>query len=127
MEEVELDIKEVKYIYNNRGEYWFSEKNDPSKRFSLAEKTIGDKGKFLKANTMVELVEFNGKIVSVRPPIKVELKVTEAPPGIRGDTAQGGQKQVTLETGAVINAPLFVDVGDTIRVNTESGEYVERV
>ena len=76
---------------------------------------------------IIELVLYNDKIVSVKLPIKVELKVTEAPPGIKGDTAQGGVKSVVLETGAVINAPLFVNEGDIVRVNTETGEYVERV
>ena len=126
-EEVELEKKEAKYLYSNKGQWWFCEPNDPSKRFELAEEIIGRGAKFLKSNMIIELVLYNNKIVSVKLPIKVELKVTEAPPGIKGDTAQGGVKSVVLETGAVINAPLFVNEGDIVRVNTETGEYVERV
>ena len=72
-------------------------------------------------------VTFEGNIVSIKLPIKVELKVVEAPPDVRGNTAQGGSKIVKLETGATITTPMFVKEGDVIRINTESGEYVERV
>lgn len=135
VEEVELETKEIKYLYyrkpglpaGRQGEYWFADSKDSSARFSLKENIIGEKAKFLKPNTTVEQILFQGKIISIRLPIKVELKVTEAPPGIKGDTAQGGQKQITLETGATLNVPLFVKEGDTIRINTESGQYVDRV
>jgi elongation factor P len=76
---------------------------------------------------MVTGVTFEGNIVSIKLPIKVELKVVEAPPDVRGNTAQGGSKIVTLETGATITTPMFVKEGDVIRINTETGEYVERV
>ena len=69
---------------------------------------------------------FDDKLFRVRLPIKVDLKVTEAPPNTRGNTAQGGSKQVTLETGAIINTPLFIEQGEVVRINTETGEYVER-
>ena len=81
----------------------------------------------MKSNTEVTTEWFNGKLIRVKLPIKVELKVTEAPPDIRGNTAQGGSKVVELETGASINVPMFVKQGDVIRINTETGEYVERV
>jgi elongation factor P len=70
---------------------------------------------------------FDEKIIGVRLPIKVELKVTEAAPGFKGNTAQGASKQITLETGATLNVPLFINEGDILRINTETGEYVERV
>ncbi|OHB17954.1 MAG: hypothetical protein A2749_03000 [Parcubacteria group bacterium RIFCSPHIGHO2_01_FULL_45_26] len=127
VEEAELDSRNVKFLYQNKGEYWFCEQGDPSKRFQLDAGIIGDSGKFLKTNTLVDLLEFQGRLLGVKLPIKVELKVIEAPPSIKGNTAQGGSKVVTLETGATINAPLFVNEGDTIRINTETGEYVERV
>jgi elongation factor P len=127
VEEAELDTRSVKFIYQSKGEYWFSEPNDPSKRFKLDSQVIGDSGKFLKANILVDLLEFQGKLLGVKLPIKVELKVTEAPPSIKGNTAQGGSKVVVLETGAEINAPLFVNFGDVVVVNTETGEYVSRV
>src|SRR3989338_6728647 len=125
--EAELDTRTVKFIYQSKGEYWFCEQNDASKRFKLDKEVVGESGKFLKNNALVDLLEFQGKLLGVKLPIKVELKVTEAPPSIKGNTAQGGTKVVTLETGAQINAPLFVNEGDTIRVNTETQEYVERV
>ena len=80
----------------------------------------------MKSNIILEAILFEGNIITVELPIKMEFKVTEAPPAIRGDTAQGGVKQVTIETGAILNAPLFIGEGDTIRVNTETGDYVER-
>lgn len=126
-EEAEILSREVNYLFNNRGEYWFCEKNDPSKRFSLTEDFIGDQGKFMKPNAPVELLSFQDRNIGVKLPIKVELKVKDAPPGIKGNTAQGGTKLVTLETGAAINAPLFINEGDILRINTDTGEYVERV
>ncbi|MBU6390525.1 elongation factor P [Patescibacteria group bacterium] len=126
VEEAEIDSKEIKFLYGNRGEYWFCEPNDPSKRFSLKEEVVGPAGKFLRANTVVSLLTFNERHVGMKLPIKVDLKVVEAPPAVKGDTAKGGTKQVKLETGAYINAPLFINEGEIIRVNTETGEYVER-
>lgn len=127
MEEAEIDSREIKYLYNNKSEYWFCEKNDPSKRFAFKEDYVGPKGAFLKANSLVTLLTWKDKNIGLKLPIKVELKVVEAPPAIKGDTAKGGSKQVKLETGAVINAPLFINEGEIIRVNTETGAYVERV
>jgi elongation factor P len=136
IEEAELIKKEVKYLYNNRGEWWFTDPKDLAKRFKLEPETVGDGGRFLKPNSLVELLIFTdqenseneqGKIIGVKLPIKVELKVIEAPPAGRGDTSKGGVKQIKLETGAVVNAPLFINEGEIIRVNTETGEYAERV
>lgn len=126
VEEVELATKKYKYLYGHRGEFWFCEENDPSKRFQLPTEFISEKVGFMKPNMIVDVVYFGDKIVTVRVPIKVDLKVTEAPPGIKGDTASGGGKVVTLETGATVTAPLFIKVGDVLRINTETGEYVER-
>jgi elongation factor P len=126
IEEAELDAKQVKYLYTNRGEFWFCDSKDASKRFRIEEKMLGSGIKFIKPNSLVDALVFEEQIIGIKLPIKVELKVTEAPPAVKGDTAKGGSKQVTLETGAVINAPLFINEGETIRVNTETGEYVER-
>ncbi|MAZ41102.1 elongation factor P [bacterium] len=125
-EEADISKKTIKYLYNNRGEWWFCEESDPSKRFKLEETLVGDQGKFLKENSFVDGLLFNEEIIGLKLPIKVDLKVTDAPPAVKGNTAQGGNKQVTLETGAVISAPLFINEGDVIRVNTESGSYTER-
>ncbi len=127
VEEAEIDTKEVKYLYNSRGEWWFSEANDPSKRFKVTDDQAGPQAKFLKANTVITQLLFREQPMGFKMPITAELKVTEAPPGIKGDTATGGQKVIKLETGATISAPLFVNEGDIIRINTETGEYRERV
>lgn len=127
VEQAEIESREVKYLYNNRGEWWFSEADDPSKRFKVSEESVGPEGKFLKANTVIEQLLFDEQPMGFKLPITVDLKVTDAPPSIKGDTATGGQKIVTLETGATISVPLFVNEGDVIRINTGTGEYRERV
>lgn len=127
VEEAEIEKKEVKFLYTNKGEYWFCEIKDPSKRFKLDESLLGSSARFLKSNLIVIAQIFDEKIFAVKTPVKVDLKVTEAPPAVKGDTAKGGTKQITLETGTVINAPLFITEGEVIRVNTETGDYVERV
>ena len=127
IEEAELDNKEVKYLYTNRNEYWFCEEKDASKRFKLELAMLGDGIRFIKPNSLVDALVFDEKIIGIKLPIKVELKVTEAPPAVKGDTSKGALKQITLETGATINAPLFINEGEMIRVNTGTGEYVERV
>ena len=126
VEEAEIDSKEIKFLYGNRGEYWFADPNDASKRFSLKEEVVGPAGKFLKANTVVSLLTFKERHVGMKLPIKVELKVVEAPPAAKGDTAKGGSKQAKLETGATIDVPLFINEGEVIIINTDTGEYVER-
>lgn len=128
-EEADLEFKEIKFIYSNSGkdEYWFHEDGDPSKRFALNENQIGYGTKFLKKDTSAKAMLFDDKIIGVQMPIKIELKVVEAPPNMKGNTAQGGNKVVKVETGASVNAPLFINAGDIIRVNTNTGEYVERV
>ena len=127
VEEADIEFKNVKYLYNNRGEWWFCEENDPSKRFKIDENILGDGRVFMKTNTLVEAMVFDEKIIGIKLPIKVELKVTEAHPAVKGDTAKGGNKQIVLETGATLNVPMFINEGDIIRVNTTTGEYVERV
>ncbi len=126
-EEADVTRQKVKYLYGHRSQYWFVYESNPSQRFELGEDVLGDSTKFLKANTILDAILFEGKIITIELPIKMDFKVIEAPPAIRGDTAQGGVKQVKIETGASLNAPLFIEEGDLIRVNTESGDYVERV
>ena len=127
VEEADLSTKEVKYLYTNRGEYWFCDPKNQSDRFALSADTVGIGGQFLKPNSLIEALIFDEKIISLRLPIKVDLVVKEAPPAVKGNTAQGGSKQIVLETGATVNAPLFVNEGDIVRINTELGTYVERV
>ena len=127
VEEAEIDSKEAKYLYNNKGEFWFCELQDPSKRFFLPEDTIGPRGKFLKTNSIIEILYFDDRTIGVKMPIKVELKVTEAHPAVKGNTAQGGTKLVKVETGAEVQVPMFIKEGEIIRINSETGEYTERV
>lgn len=126
-EEADIARQKVKYLYGHRDQFWFSYENDPAKRFEISEEMLGESVKFLKANTVLDALLFNDKIIAVELPVKMDFKVVEAPPAIRGDTAQGGVKQVTIETGATLNVPLFINEDDTVRVNTETGEYTERV
>lgn len=127
LDEAEIEKKPAIFIYNRNGEWFFHDAKDKSQRFSVSDEQVGESGKFLKGNTEVETLWFDGKLFSVKLPIKLELKVTEAPPDVRGNTVQGGSKVVELETGATLNVPMFVKQGDVIRINTETGEYVERV
>lgn len=127
VEEADISKKEAKFLYENKGEYWFCEPNDPSKRFIVDAGLIRENFRFVKGNSIVLLLYFNEDVIGVEVPIKVELKVKEAPPAVKGNTVSGGTKQVTLETGAVINTPMFINEGEIIRVNTDTGEYTERV
>ena len=134
-EEADIERRKVKFLYNHRDRYWFANENDPSKRFELGEDVLGDSTKFLKSNTVLDAILFSakgrptsgGNIINVELPVKMDFKVIEAPPAIKGDTAQGGVKQVKIETGASVNVPLFINQDDIIRINTETSEYTERV
>ncbi len=137
VDEADVSKKDVKFMYKTpKGEYWFSNPEKPAERFTLEEDVIGEQTKFLVANTIVKAKVFTfenskgddeEKIIGVALPVKMEFKIIEAPPNVRGDTATGGNKNVIIETGASISVPLFVENGEIIRVNTETGEYVERV
>ena len=127
VEEAEIDSKEAKYLYNNKGQFVFCDPANPSNRFSLPEDTLGSRGKFLKTNFIIKILTFGDRMIGVDMPIKVELKVTEAHPAVKGNTAQGGTKLVKLETGAEVQVPMFIKEGEIIRINTETGEYTERV
>ena len=146
-EEADIQKKEVTFLYANKGEFWFCDPNDKSNRFKLEEILMGDTAKFLKQNSNVTALVWDDgddeaptpkgvgvpaasvgkKIIKITLPIKMEFKVKDAPPAVRGDTSKGGNKIITLENGTTLNAPMFINEGDTIRVNTETGEYVERV
>ena len=137
-EPAELARKALKFVYSQpvRGiasraaggaNYVFCEAENPSKRTELTGEEVGPGGEFLKAGQLVDGLLFDNKIIGISLPIKVSLRVKEAPPGIRAGRAESGTKQVILETGAQINTPLFVKQGDLVEVNTETGEYVRRV
>jgi len=130
-DEADIEKREVTFLYSNKGEYWFCDPNDKSNRFKLDVALVGDAAKFLKANSnataLVWIDDENEKIIKITLPIKMEFKVKEAPPAVRGDTSKGGIKVIVLENGTSINAPMFISEGETVRINTETGEYVERV
>jgi|SRR6185503_18159454 len=131
-DEADIDKKEITFLYHNKGEYWFCDPNDKSKRFKLDEMLLGNAVKFLKANNNVTALVWTNeddeeKIIKLSLPIKMNFKVKEAPPAVRGDTSKGGMKIITLENGATLNAPMFIAEGDVVNINTETGEYVERV
>ena len=125
-EEMELEKKEAAFIYAHRGEYWFSDAKT-KQRFSLKEEILEAQAKkFLKPGLPVQITSYENEILNLELPIKLGLKVVEAPPSIKGNTAQGGTKIVKLETGTEISVPLFIETDDTIIVNTQTGFYVER-
>lgn len=125
--EADVGKMQAQYLYTNRGESWFAEEGNPKNRFSFPEDSVHEKIQWLAQNATVEIVTNEDKPVTVKIPVKVDLEVTEAPPGVKGDTATGGNKLVTLSTGAKVDVPLFINAGDIIRINTDTGEYVERV
>lgn len=126
-EEADIESRPIEFIYENRGEFWFCPSGKPGERFPLSADTVGEEARYLKPKTVIDAVVYNDGIIGVKIPIKVELKVTEAAPAVKGNTSSGATKEVTLETGVTIQVPMFINEGDTIRVNTETGEYTERV
>jgi len=125
--EADIEKMTATYLYTNRGESWFNEVGNAKNRFSFPEETVHENVQWLKTNSEVEIMMYKEKPVTLKIPIKVELKVTEAAPAVKGNTVSGGTKLVTLESGATVNTPMFINEGDILRINTETGEYVERV
>jgi elongation factor P len=130
-DEAEISKKEIKFLYENKGEYWFCDPTDPKNRFKIEEKIIGGIGKYLKANEIATSMVWDNdgeeQIIKVILPIKMEFTIKDCPPSIKGSTANGGGKLATLENGIKLQVPFFIDTGDKVIVNTETGEYVERV
>ena len=134
IEEADISKKTINYLFHklNRQqgieEYWFADEKNPGNRFMLQEEMIGaSQTKFLKNNSPVTALVFGENIIGVELPKKIDVRVTEAAPAVRGNTANNATKTVVIETGANINVPLFINEGEIIRVNTETGEYTERV
>ncbi len=126
-EEAELSIIKAKFLYSHRDKFFFCQENNPQNRFDLTKEQIGAIAKLLKPNQIIKGMIFKNKIINILLPIKIQLKVAQAPPGIKGDRAQGGNKIVILETGSEMNVPLFIKEGDIIEINTEKEEYVRRI
>ena len=130
-EEAEITKREIKFLYTNKGEYWFCSPTDPSNRFKIDEKVIGDCARYLKVNENATALIWENdeeeQIIRVSLPVKMEFTIKECPPSIKGSTASGGGKLATLENGVKIQVPFFIEEGDRIIVNTSTNEYVERV
>ena len=116
----------MQYLYSDGDLYNFMNM-ETYDQIALNKETIGDALKFVKENEMVKICSHNGNVFAVEAPLFVELEVTETEPGFKGDTAQGATKPATVETGATVNVPLFVNTGDKIKIDTRSGEYLSRV
>lgn len=123
--EANMENKRCQYLYKDATEYTFMD-NSTYDQFTISSEMIGDDSDFLIDGTEVVVVFVDDNPASVQLPTKMDFKVISAPPGEKGDTATGGTKPVVIETGATITAPLFIKEGDSIRVNTETHEYVER-
>jgi elongation factor P len=125
-EEADMGTRPIEYIYAARGEYWFNIPGKPSERFSLSHDIVGDEIQYLKPKSIVEAVLYDDNIIGVKMPIKVELKIKETAPAVKGNTSGNALKEAITETGAKVMVPLFINEGDSIKINTESGEYTER-
>lgn len=122
----ELEERRVQFLYQSGDEFHFMD-TESYEQFFLPEDQLGDAREYLKEEMVVTIVSHRGSPLAVEVPTFVELAVAETDPGVRGDTASGGSKPATLETGAVIQVPLFINVGDRLRVDTRTGTYIERV
>lgn len=126
VDEPRLEEKQMQYLYNSEGQYCFMD-NETFEQVFLVEDQLGENRLYLQENVDVTVLYHEGEPIDVSLPIFVELRVVKTEPGVKGDTAVGGSKPATLETGASINLPLFINEGDIIKVDTRVGEYVERV
>jgi len=120
-----IDI-EMQYLYND-GEFFHFMVPENYEQHAADENAVGDCRLWLKAQDIYEVTLYNGTPIGVAPPNFVELEVTETDPGLKGDTAQGGTKPATLETGAIVKVPLFIEIGEVLRIDTRSGDYMSRV
>ncbi len=121
-----IDRSEMQYLYAD-GELYNFMNTETYDQVALDKATIGDALKFVKENDMVKICSYNGNVFAVEPPMFVELEVTETEPGFKGDTATGANKPAVVETGASVNVPLFVEIGDKIKIDTRTGDYLSRV
>ncbi|MDD2258161.1 MAG: elongation factor P [Patescibacteria group bacterium] len=124
-EEAETETKKANYLYKDAEQAFFMD-NESFEQFSLDLDVLESQAKFLKDGTDVSVLYFEGKPVTIDLPIKMDFRVVSAPPGVKGNSAGNVNKQVEIETGATVSVPMFINEGDVIRINTESGDYVER-
>ncbi len=126
MPKAHIERKDMEYSYNDGDLYYFMDQ-ETFDMLPIGKDQVGDSLKFVKENMTCKILSYKGNVFGIEPPTFVELAITETEPGFKGDTATGATKPATLETGAVIQVPLFVDNSDVIRVDTRTGEYMERV
>lgn len=125
VEEAQITIQEMQYLYNDGDIYTFMD-NSTYEQVELSKEQISDTLPYLKDNMTVKVLSYKGKVFGVEPPTFVELEITYTEPGIKGSTATGTTKPATVETGASFNVPLFINIGDKIRIDTRTGQYMER-
>ena len=121
-----IDRVDMQYLYSDSDLYYFMNQ-ETYDQVALNKDIIGDALKFVKENEVCKVCSYNGNVFSVEPPLFVELEVTDTEPGFKGDTATGASKPATVETGATVSVPLFVEQSDKIKINTRTGEYLSRV
>ncbi len=126
VEDAFIEYKKLQFLYSSGDDYHFMDQ-ETFEQFGLNVQQLGDVVHYLKENITVTASFFEGKLIDLEPPIFVELKVVEAEPGLKGDTAKSGTKSVKLETGYIIQAPLFIEADDVLKIDTRTGEYAERV
>ena len=124
-QDARIDRKEMQYLYNDESLYYFMDM-ESYEQIPLDKSLLSDNFKFVKEEMMCRVSSYKEKVFAVEPPMFVELEIAECEPGVRGDTATGATKNATLETGAVIRVPLFINEGEKIRIDTRTGEYIER-
>ncbi len=125
--EADVRMMQARYLYTNNGESWFAEEGNAKNRFTFPENVVHDRVQWLAQNALVDVLIYEDRPMTIKIPVKVDLEVADAPPAVKGNTVSGGTKIAKLSTGAVVNVPLFINTGDIIRVNTDTGEYTERV
>lgn len=123
---VRMETKKMQYLYNDGADYYFMD-NDTYEQQSIPADVVGDKAQWLKENDEVTLQYAGDELIGLEPQMFVELKVTETDPGFKGDTVQGGTKPATLETGATIMVPMYIEVGEVLQVDTRDGRFIKRV
>ena len=121
-----IDRVDMQYLYAD-GDLFNFMNMETYDQIAVDKNTVGDSLKFVKENEVVKICSYNGSVFAIEPPLFVELEITDTEPGFKGDTAQGATKPATVETGAQVNVPLFVDQGDKIKIDTRTGEYLSRV
>jgi len=125
-ERAQMDRADMSYLYSDGDLYYFMDVNT-FEQIPFGAASIGDALKFLKENMICKVLSYKGEVFGLEPPIFVELEITDCEPGVKGDTAQNATKTATVETGATIKVPLFINQGDRVRIDTRTGEYMERV